>query len=675
MASYHRGLGPATLTIHLDRPIGRINPNVYGTNIEHLEKLVYGGLWGELLINRKFAGHDAGRIRQRGRERPWRGEFDDPGDFGLVTPWAPVNAGDNVYFVHDNTVFYSGGQSQRIDLLAGDGEYHGVGQADLEIAAGADYVARVILQSEGAIDSVALRLRDYEGENGLWEIPLTGPVTDFKTFEGTLHSVRAGKSDFELVARGQGRVRFGAISLMPAAPASEGGIRSDIGAKIVEAGIRMLRWPGGNFASDYVWMDGIGPIDRRPTRLNRAWNELEPNDLGTHEFLDFCERLGTTPFICVNAGAGSVEDAATWIEYCNGPADSEWGRVRTGNGRERPWNVRYWSIGNENWGNFQIGHVDPETYARRALEFAAAMKAKDPSIHLTAVGHVRDTLGRWNQFVASILGGHVDAVAVHYYTLNPAVLNAEPSSQEKWDAITAGPKSTAAVLRDSTAIIDDHWPGDALPEISFDEWGIREDLRWAPGWKERYLLRDGLHTAGTLQEIQHLCTRVSMAHQFGFVNRLGLIDANPNQINETACYQGFKLIATHSEAIALDTESEGPAFNTPGLATEPPLTDVPYLDAMATASEDGARLSVSVINRHRHANISARIVISGGGSPALEATVHELNGAGPLAHNTFGDQSQTWIAEKDILLTVEDKDFEYEFPAHSATVLELLIGA
>ena len=675
MASDHRELGPATLTVHLDRSIGRINPNVYGTNIEHLETLVYGGIWGELLSDRKFAGPDAGRARLRGWDRPWRGQFEDPCNFGLVSPWIPVNANDDVYFVHDNTVFYSGRQSQRIDLLADDGDYHGIGQAGLEIAAGADYAARVVLRTEGVIDSVALRLRDPAGENGIWELPLASPVHDFTTFEGTLRSVRSGISDFELVAHGHGRIWIGAVSLMPADPASEGGLRSDIGAKIVEAGVKMLRWPGGNFASNYSWMDGIGPIDRRPSRLNGAWNEWEPNDLGTHEFLDYCERLAVTPFITVNAGSGSMEDAASWVEYCNGPADSEWGRVRAGNGREDPWNVRYWSIGNEMWGNFQVGHVDPETYANRAVEFAAAMKAKDSSIHLTAVGHVRNTLGHWNQFTASIVGGHVDAIAVHSYTLNLAALAQEPSSQDKWDAITAGPKSTAAVLRDSAATIDEHWPGNMLPEISFDEWGIREDLRWAPGWKEIYRLRDGLHTAGTLQEIQRLCARVSMSHQFGFVNRLGLIDADPNQINETACYQGFKLIATHSEAIALETESEGPTFDTPGLATEPPLESVPYLDAMATLSDDGDRLSISVINRHRHADITASIVISGGGDIAPEATIHELNGAGPLARNTYGDQAQTWIEDKEILLLVEDNSFDYNFPAHSATVLELQIGA
>ena len=455
---------------------------------------------------------------------------------------------------------------------------------------------------------------------------------------------------------------------MPAEAASEGGLRSYIGAKIVEAGIKMLRWPGGNFASDYFWMEGIGPIDRRPTRLNRAWNEWESNDLGTHEFLGFCERLDVTPFICVNTGSGSLEDAAAWVEYCNGPPDSEWGRVRAGNGRDRPWNVKYWSLGNEMWGNFRVGHADPETYAHRAVQFADAMKARDSSIHLAAVGHVRNTLGRWNQLVASIVGGHVDAIAVHYYNLNPAVLEEEPSVQEKWDAITAGPKSTASVLRESTAIIDEHWSGDTHPEIPFDEWGIREDLRWAPGWKEIYLLRDGLNTAGTLQEIQRFCSRISMSHQFGFVNRLGLIDADPNRINETACYQGYKLIATHSREMALETQSAGPTFDTPGLATEPPHTDVPYLDAMATRSDDGAHLSISVINRHRHADISAHIVLSGGGSPTPEATVYELNGAGALARNTYDDQSQTWIAEKDIVLAVDNGAFEYEIPGPLSTV-------
>lgn len=680
MASDHRELGPATLAVHLDRSIGRINPNVYGTNIEHLERLVYGGIWGQMLTDRKFAGHDGGRLPNRGRRRgrglqeAWRGDFNDEANFGLVAPWEPVNPNERVYYVHDNTTFYSGRQSQRIDLLNADGEYHGISHQGHEIVAGADYAARVVLRTEGAIDSVVLRLTDPEGENGSWEIELDGPLAQFTTFEGTLRAGRAGPSDIELVAHGEGRVWIGALSLMPAEPASDGGMRSDIGTKILEAGIKMLRWPGGNFASDYFWMEGIGPADRRPTRLNGAWKEYEFNDLGTHEFLDFCECLGVVPFICVNTGSGSVEDAAAWVQYCNGPADSEWGRVRAGNGREKPWNVRYWSLGNEMWGDFQVGHVDPETYAHRTVEFAAAMKASDSSIHLTAVGHVRNVLGRWNELVSEIVHGHVDAMAVHYYNLNPAVLAEEPSVQDKWDAIVAGPKSTASVLRDSTAVIDAHWGDDPVPEISYDEWGIREDLRWAPGWKELYLLRDGLNTAGTLQEIQRQSARISMSHQFGFVNRLGLIDANPNQINETACYQGFKLIASHSEGIALETETEGPTFDTAGLATEPPQQGVPYLDAMGTVSEDGSRVSISVINRHRQDDISARIVLNGGGAAGESATVHELNGADALARNSYGDQGQTGIETKKKTLAVGGKEFDYVFPAHSATVLELSIS-
>ncbi len=150
---------------------------------------------------------------------------------------------------------------------------------------------------------------------------------------------------------------------------------------------------------------------------------------------------------------------------------------------------------------------------------------------------------------------------------------------------------------------------------------------------------------------------------------LGLIDADPNRINETACYQGYKLIATHSREMALETQSAGPTFDTPG---SPPnrhirtyLTWTRWRPGATTAL---THLSISVINRHRHADISAHIVLSGGGSPTPEATVYELNGAGALARNTYDDQSQTWIAEKDIVLAVDNGAFEYEFPAHSATV-------
>lgn len=664
-----------TISVNANKPIAKINPFIYGVNLEHLELSVYGGYWAELLDNRKFFGPDGGS-RIAGTyyaadpgPTPWEAEMQDAPDIGLVPPWKVLNPASGLLCVHDNTTFFSGSQSQRLDIPDTD-DVHGIKHENIDISANTTYDCRVVLQASDGVNEVTLALREGEHVIASWSIekPQLTPVwTEHLSTLAPTHSVNC---NFEIQVKGSGQLWIGAVSLMKSEHASAGGMRPDIANKLVEGGITMIRWPGGNFASDYHWQDGVGPIDKRPTRLNRAWGETEPNDLGTDEFLQHCKLLQVEPFITVNAGSGTAEEAASWVEYCNGSADTHWGRLRSQNGHPEPYAVKYWSIGNEIWGNFQVGHVDPETYAYRALEFAEQMKAVDPTIHLTAVGHVRNTGGRWNELVARILSGRIDAMAVHYYNLNPSTLAKEPDEDEKWDAIVAGPLSTASVLDDSISVIDTAWTDDPSAEISFDEWGIRVDLRTTKPWKETYHLRDGLNIAGTLQELQRRGDRVSMAHQFSFVNRLGLIDSNTEAINETACYQAFKLISQTSGSVALETVTETDSYHTSGLASEPPLEDVPFLSAQATTDDSSGSITLSVVNRSK--GLSKPATIKLGKPPATPTTtVHELNGNSPLARNKFGDQGQTWVKNTEVNLELTEEGFKYTFPPHSVTVFEI----
>ncbi len=658
-------------TIRIDATDGRgtINPFVYGSNLEHLGRTVYRGLWAELLHNRKFAGVDRARYP---REEAWRAHVEDPVGFGVVEVWEPVNPGESVRYTHDNTTFYSGGQSQRIDLNSDDGAFHGVAQPGIEVAADTDHRARLVLRTAGDIAAVRLALHDEQGENGAWEIAPTEARQRWHTFNGDLHSTRAGENRLHIEARGRGKVWLGAVSLMPAEFADAGGIRTDVAAVIRDGGVSMLRWPGGNFASDYFWHEGIGPIDRRPTRLNRARPELEPHDLGTDEFLAFCRDYEIEPFIVLNAGSGSVAEAAAWVEYCNGPADSEWGRRRAENGRPEPWAIKYWSIGNEMWGNFQVGHVDAETYARRADETAHAMRAVDPDIHITAIGHIRDTAGGWNRHVARAVGGQVDAIAIHHYPVVIGTVDHPPPDDALWAAITAGANDAADILSDSTAIIDAHWSGDTPPEISFDEWNSWVGVHGHTGWlEEPFRLRDGLYAAALFNEIHRRADRITMAHQAMAVNRLGLIEVRPTRIWLTASFQALSLYAEHCGATALATEYAGPTFSTRAFGAAPPQEDVPSLNVMATA--EGDRIVVAGVNLQAEGDIAARIEIAGA-ALAPAATVRELNGDDGMAYDTFESPDRTRVTERALDLDLDNGRFDYVFPAHSATLIELTVS-
>jgi alpha-N-arabinofuranosidase len=201
-----------------------------------------------------------------------------------------------------------------------------------------------------------------------------------------------------------------------------GGFRRDVLDAAKKLNVTMLRWPGGNFSSNYNWMDGIGPRDQRPRRLEMAWGTVEDNRFGTHEFMEYVEKLGTEPYFCANLGIGSWQQAQQWVEYCNSSEDTAMTRLRKQNGRAQPWKVTYWGLGNEMDGPWQMGHRSADDYGKFALEAAKLMKWTDPGIKLIAAGSSNfgpnaDWTG-WNRTVLEHLKHHVDYLSLHMYVGN-----------------------------------------------------------------------------------------------------------------------------------------------------------------------------------------------------------------------------------------------------------------
>ena len=173
----------------------------------------------------------------------------------------------------------------------------------------------------------------------------------------------------------------------PASPhADERGLRTDVMAALKDLNFRSMRYPGGNFLSGYRWEDGIGPKDKRPRRRDLAWGSIETNQFGTDEFMEFCKAVGTEPMMAVNMGTGTIQDAANLVEYCNAPVGTQYADMRAANGHADPYGVKYWCLGNEMDGPWQIGHLEAEEYGRKAREAAKMMRWHDPSIQLVLCG-------------------------------------------------------------------------------------------------------------------------------------------------------------------------------------------------------------------------------------------------------------------------------------------------
>ncbi|MGD8239968.1 MAG: carbohydrate binding domain-containing protein, partial [Armatimonadota bacterium] len=322
-----------------------VSKYIYGQFIEHLGRCIYGGIWAEMLEDRKF--FDA-----VGAER---------------SPWEAIGPAESVTMVTDDP--FVGEHAPQVGL-AGAGSAQGIAQSGLGLVKRRKYVGRIWLKGTKGAGPVTVSLVWGDGE-GERDVVTTRLSTKYK--ETPLEFTAGGSTGdgrLEITAAGEGRLVIGTVSLMPADNVE--GMRSDTLALLRELNSPVYRWPGGNFVSGYDWRDGIGPRDRRPPRKNPAWKGIEHNDFGIDEFMTFCRLLGTEPFVTVNSGLGEVDAAVEELQYTNAPAKTPMGKLRARNGHRKAYGVKWWAIGNEMYGRWQLGHMPLEEYTKKHNQFAEA---------------------------------------------------------------------------------------------------------------------------------------------------------------------------------------------------------------------------------------------------------------------------------------------------------------
>ncbi|HTT62606.1 MAG TPA: hypothetical protein VMG35_12215 [Bryobacteraceae bacterium] len=374
---------PATTiaaTIDATRVSEPISKYEYGMFIEHIGSLIYRSLWSEMLDDRKFydpisSQEPEGASRAAGPFRRF-----------LPRKWRP--AGPDAFVVMDKDHPFTGEQSPRIQLDASTP--HGIRQSGLALAKGKRYTGRIILRGDpgarvsvtliwgpGANDRQTVSFPDLPAKYR--ELPLSF-TAEADTGEGTL----------EIAGTGSGNFHIGAVSLMPADNVQ--GFRPDIIALLRELHSGFWRLPGGNFVSGFNWYDSIGDRDKRPPVFDHAWNAVQSNDVGMDEFMTLCKLIDVEPYITVNAGFGDAHSAAEEVEYMNGSANTRLGAMRVRNGHPGPYHVKFWDIGNEPYGTWQLGRTDLKYYVLKHNEFARAMRNADPSITLLASGAMPDEM-------------------------------------------------------------------------------------------------------------------------------------------------------------------------------------------------------------------------------------------------------------------------------------------
>jgi len=448
-----------------------------------------------------------------------------------------------------------------------------------------------------------------------------------------------------------GKCIYGGI-YEPGNPLSDAdGFRSDVIKVVKELSVPILRWPGGNFTSGYHWMDGIGPREKRPARVELAWGAVESNAVGTDEFIAYCRKIGTEPYICINLGTGTWEEARNWVEYCNRPKGTEYADLRARNGHEEPYHVKYWGLGNEIDGPWQMGYKNAEDYAKYALEAAKLMKWMDKDIKLIASGS--SNFGAdwitWNRTVLNTLRDQIDYISLHTYVGNPKDNFYEFMAQTR--PVDERIEITAGLIREAQIRGNRHKP----IYIAFDEYNVWH--RANAQLEVPYVLASFLNSF-----VRH-ADSVKMANMAQLVNVLAPIHTEKQGLYLHTIYFPLQLFARYSHGVALDAFVQCDTFDAAG------FTKIPYLDVSAAYNPQKKLVILNVVNRHKDQAIEARI-LNQTGAWTGKAAIYELYQEDLKAANSFDSQP---VKPVEKTADCGTDAITYRFPAHSFTTLCLPI--
>ena len=463
-----------------------------------------------------------------------------------------------------------------------------------------------------------------------------------------------------------GRCIYGGIFDEDSPLSDDQGFRKDVLEALQRLRMPILRWPGGNFVSGYDWTDGIGPREERPRKTELAWFSEESNRFGTHEFIEYCRTLGVEPYICVNMGTGTMDEAQAWVEYCNGTGDTYWANLRRKNGQEEPFGVKYWGLGNEMYGDWQIGALSAGEYVKKAREFAKVMRWTDPSIELVGCGLSGVT--DWDRVVVEGLAPFVDYHSVHIYT----------GSDDHWSNVLA-PHAADRALRVVGAMIEHARYEQQIEHpigVAYDEWNVWFRARSAETQlEERYTLSDALAVATYLNVFARNCETVKIANLAQMVNVIAPVFTSKEDLFLQTIYHPLKLCAEHMQEVVLDAHVdcdkhtlEGESSSWPHRVADMGPFDV--LDVSATRDASARTLTLVVVNRDPDNAVETTVRLTDA-TFSGDAAAYEVTGDDPAATNDF-DSARVEVADRSV--DASGGAFDHTFPACSVSVLRMGLG-
>jgi alpha-L-arabinofuranosidase len=471
--------------------------------------------------------------------------------------------------------------------------------------------------------------------------------------------------------------------------ADANGFRTDVMKEIHDLQVPIIRYPGGNFVSGYHWLDGVGPKNKRPAVLDRAWNTLETNQFGTNEFITWARQVGTEPLFGLNFGTGTAEDAAALLEYCNVAKGTKWSDLRRSHGYEQPHNVKYWCVGNEMDGPWQIGHIPAREYGIKAFDAASQMRAIDPNIKLVACGSsgpFMPTYIDWDRTVLEQCYDMVDGISLHRYWGNTEETNHD--SQTYLAMNLAMDRQIEEIIAVCDTVRAQKRSGKQL-FLSFDEWNVwyrarnGDDVnghaKLAPHLlEEQYNLEDALLVGGLINSLIRHSDRVKLACLAQLVNVIAPIMTNANGILRQSIYYPYSWALKYARGSALSILPEGPGYRVDklGMPIEngglpiPGFGQVEYVDISATLDADKKTATILMLNRDIEKPQDVEIAWHDL-TPTAVTTFETMTGPDLKALNTF-EQPNKVVPQKLENPKVGSR-MSVRLPAHSYSVLTLSV--
>jgi len=655
-------------TTKVSEPISQYE---YGMFIEHIGSLIYRSLWSEMLDDRKFyypissqepktAGQSQGGPMRNMQLRKWR----------------PV--GPDEFVVMDKDQPFVGDQSPRIELDASTP--HGIRQSGLALVKGKKYIGRIYLRGtpgsrvkvsliwgEGATNRQTISIATLSGVYKKFPLDFTSPAD-------------AAEGALEITGTGSGNFHIGTVSLMPADNVQ--GFRPDTIALLRQLHSGFWRLPGGNFLSGWSWYDSVSDIDKRPPMFDYAWNAMQTNDVGMDEFMTLCKLIGAEPYISVNAGFGDAHSAAEEVEYINGSVNTRLGAMRARNGHPEPYHVKFWNIGNEPWGTFQLGHTYLKYYVLKHNEFAKAMRKVDPSITLIASGQMLEDMNLEGEKRAKYVGnlgplfgteddwtggflahcwGNFDGIAEHWYAQPGRHFDLEkaknlPPDEPTDHAYVNVDQSPLEYARFAANVVHrkaEEWQGyqlrfpamlDKKIFLSIDEYAY-----FGGGFGRGPNLKLALAYAMIFNEmLRHTDFLTMSAHTMG----VSTLDYSSTAATFNTTGLLFKLYGEHlvgSIPVALSGNSPQPAPKYP-IGGDQPKTNSGSptypLDMFAALAPDRKVLTIAVVNATESVQPLALNVT--GARLAGKSTLWQMTGKDLDASNRVGQEPQVEVREIEI---------------------------